>query len=477
METNQREYALVFQGQVTEGQDVEEVKARFTESMRCDPAKTETLFTGRRLLIKRFPTKEAAEQGALWLRQLGMVLEVIAVEKKEDTQAASALEQTRVSPPPPEPPLVPPSATEEPPATLPHGPEIWDETPSRPQADAERRLPFVFNGQGSEFFKIWIVNMLLSIITLGIWSAWAKVRTKRYFYGNTSLDGSGFEYLADPVKILKGRLLVFGVFAAFSLITKFYPLFNLIGGLLFLLLTPWIVRQSLRFQRHYTAWRGVRFAFVGTLGDASRAFVLWPTLTVLLFFLPAIWHRQTHYLIDHSCYGSTRLVNRSTIGNFFVVFGLLALLALLLSTVTAIMIPLIGLDLMTPSYRSQPGEIISAWLVILPLMTLVWIIMAALYKVRMVNLRLGKTEIGPHRIVTRYTFGSYLWLVLTNTLGVMLSLGMFYPFAKVRAARYAAERTEMVIQGDLDHFVASHQAEVSALGGEAADFFDMDIGF
>ena len=41
--------------------------------------------------------------------------------------------------------------------------------------------PVQFNGRGGEFFGIWIVNILLSIITLGIYSAWAKVRTKRYF--------------------------------------------------------------------------------------------------------------------------------------------------------------------------------------------------------------------------------------------------------------------------------------------------------
>ncbi len=31
-----------------------------------------------------------------------------------------------------------------------------------------------FSGRGSEFFGIWIVNVLLSILTLGIYSAWAK---------------------------------------------------------------------------------------------------------------------------------------------------------------------------------------------------------------------------------------------------------------------------------------------------------------
>ena len=317
METNGWEYALVFQGRVAEGQEVEEVKARFTEFMRCDPAKTEALFTGRRLIVKRFPAKEEAEQGAAQLRQLGMVMEVIVVDKKEAAPVALAPVAASVSfPPPIEPPTPSPVAEAPPQAVGPGVPEHQAEEPPSPEAAAERRTPLVFSGSGGEFFKIWAVNMFFSILTLGIWSAWAKVRTMRYFYGNTTLDGSAFEYLADPVKILKGRLLVFGGFAIFSAVAKFYPAIGPIGGLVLFALTPWIVRQSLRFQRHYTAWRGVRFAFVGSLGEAFRAFVLWPVTAFLIISLPLIWHSQTHYLVDHSCYGSTRLANRSTGGIF-----------------------------------------------------------------------------------------------------------------------------------------------------------------
>ena len=56
----------------------------------------------------------------------------------------------------------------------------------------------VFSGKGGEFFGIWIVNILLSICTLGVYSAWAKVRTTNYFYGNTKLGGSPFVYTSKP---------------------------------------------------------------------------------------------------------------------------------------------------------------------------------------------------------------------------------------------------------------------------------------
>ena len=80
---------------------------------------------------------------------------------------------------------------------------------------------FEFKGNASEYFRIWIVNIALTILTLGIYSAWAKVRTNRYMYANTYLNGSNFEYNADPVRILIGRIIVVTLYALFVLFLFF----------------------------------------------------------------------------------------------------------------------------------------------------------------------------------------------------------------------------------------------------------------
>lgn len=58
---------------------------------------------------------------------------------------------------------------------------------------------FEFHGRAGEFFRIWIVNVVLTMLTLGIYAAWAKVRTMRYFYGNTMLDGKPFDFTGNPI--------------------------------------------------------------------------------------------------------------------------------------------------------------------------------------------------------------------------------------------------------------------------------------
>jgi uncharacterized membrane protein YjgN (DUF898 family) len=76
--------------------------------------------------------------------------------------------------------------------------------------ERERTLAFrfEFTGTAREYFSVWVVDVLLTALTLGLYSPWAKVRTKRYFYGHTWLDGAAFEYRGEPRVILARRLRV-----------------------------------------------------------------------------------------------------------------------------------------------------------------------------------------------------------------------------------------------------------------------------
>src|SRR6266853_342313 len=82
-------------------------------------------------------------------------------------------------------------------------------------SDPVKRHPVEFTADAGEYFRIWIVNLALTIFTLGIYSAWAKVRKRRNFYGHTRGDGESFEYRANPIAILTGRLIAVALFAVF----------------------------------------------------------------------------------------------------------------------------------------------------------------------------------------------------------------------------------------------------------------------
>jgi len=121
-----------------------------------------------------------------------------------------------------------------------------------------------------------LVNIILSVITLGIYSAWATVRRKQYFYGNTKLLGSSFEYLASPVKILKGRIIVAGFFILYSAISTIAPIISGIMSLVFILILPWLIVRSLVFNARNSAFRNIRFGFKGSIMEAVKVYILWP---------------------------------------------------------------------------------------------------------------------------------------------------------------------------------------------------------
>lgn len=141
--------------------------------------------------------------------------------------------------------------------------------------------PFKFHGRDSEYFGIWIVNVLLNIVTLGLYSPWAHVRNKQYFYGNTELAGERFEYLATGKQIFLGRMLAGGLFAVYMLVQNSLPEISFAIGLIIFLLMPWIVRRSLSFNARMTRYRGVRFEFLGTVKGAYIQLFLKPILGYL----------------------------------------------------------------------------------------------------------------------------------------------------------------------------------------------------
>lgn len=146
----------------------------------------------------------------------------------------------------------------------------FESAPSNPN---ETLTPLEFTGKASEYFGIWITNILLSIVTVGIYSAWAKVRTKKYFAHHTLLADTGFDYHAKPLNILKGRIIAVVLYSIYGLVSQASPLLAVIFLGLVFLATPWIILQSMRFNLRNTSHRGLRFNFVGKLGEAVKIYI------------------------------------------------------------------------------------------------------------------------------------------------------------------------------------------------------------
>lgn len=381
-----------------------------------------------------------------------------------------------------------------------------------PQAvGPEQAYDFEFRGRAGEFFRIWIVNVVLTVLTLGIYAAWAKVRTRRYFHGNTLLDGKPFDFTANPIAILKGNLIFGGLFILYSVAGAVFPPLAIAVMLLIAALAPWLIHKAMRFRAHHTVHRNVRFGFRGTTGEAYAVFFGWPILVALTLGIlgPYVQFRQRKYFLGNLAWGKAEAAMRGSAGFFYKTFfkmvGMIlipVLLAILATLAVPAMselverqkeaaameqsaVPDAAPDKAAAEDAQSSGETrkvspgLEALAFVVGLGVYVFMFFTIIYyQVRTQNYCLNTTHWGEvGRLESRVRVRDLMWLYFSNGVAVLLSLGLLIPWVKIRMARYRAQRTRFLCAGSLDAVTAGVVVEESAMGDAGADVFDFDIGF
>lgn len=337
-----------------------------------------------------------------------------------------------------------------------------------------------FHGDGGEYFGIWIVNLLLSILTLGIYSAWAKVRRLQYFYRNTELDCARFDYHADPVKILKGRLIGFTLFAIYNIAHEF----SLFGGqlmfLFLMLVLPLLLRASFRFQAVNSSYRGLRFGFDGTRAQAYKVFLLGPLLGVLSLGLAWPWiHRQIKaYQRGQTRFGRTQFDYQAPVLGFYRIYAVCLLLLLMGPVLLGFSAAALTGVVEQPADSGGRVEQITMMVYLgVGAMVLFMLSIGPYFAARMQNLNWSHTRLADWAFSSDLRARSLFWVQLSNLVLVIVTLGLFKPWADVRVARLRLEAIAMHGDGDSEAFLRGVREAESATGEETAEMFDMDLGF
>jgi uncharacterized membrane protein YjgN (DUF898 family) len=350
-----------------------------------------------------------------------------------------------------------------------------------PGAVSGKPEPIIFTGEWTEYFKIWIVNVLLTIVTLGIYAAWAKVRKRRYFYSNTNLFGHTFEYLADPVKILYGNLIVAGGFLLYVLLGAFSPLLQLPILILFVIAVPWFIVRALSFNARNTAWRGLRFTFNGTYGGSAAVFLLWPMLVPLTlgFIFPFVARKQKEFVVNHHGYGASPFSFAGQTVDFYKIYGIAALFFLPLVVAYFAFIFMMAAAAMQQGGAAQPPNIgAMGSLGALFLLAAPFAIAGIFYfRSRMFNYVWNNTALAGNQFIASMRARDLFVLHFVNSLVTLLTIGLLHPWAAVRMYKYQMDSLHVLPAGNVDAFVAAAQPQVSAVGVAADDFFDFDLGF
>ncbi len=303
-----------------------------------------------------------------------------------------------------------------------------------------------FHGAGGSLFGISIVNIFLTIITLGIYYFWAKVRVRSYLLSETEFDGDRFAYHGTGKELLVGTLKATVLFLVPVAGLRFLaelpgvPLgIRVVAGLVatvaILILIPLAMVGARRYRLSRTSWRGIRFSFRGPAWDFVKLFIggsLLSGLTLGLYY-PFFDTKRHAFFVSHSYFGSRKFEfdgrGRDLFGSF--------LLAALLTPFT---------------------------------LGLIWIWYAAK----------KQRYFWEHTLFEGATFrypvtgGALLLLYLGNILLLIVTLGLAWPWVAIRTIRFSLRY--LTLKGSLELAAIEQEAQAASATGEGLSGI-MDAGF
>lgn len=361
-----------------------------------------------------------------------------------------------------------------------------------------RRMEFRFYGTALEYFGIWIVNLFLSIITIGIYTAWAKVRRLRYFYGNTELDGHRFEYHARPMQILIGRIIVVALLLAYNLLVTLSPLFSILL-VPYLLGLPWIINRAMRFNARVTSYRNVRFNFRGSYGGALVVFVLMPIVSLLSLGLlhPITTRMVSNYTGRNTSWGSAQFMTQVGTGSVYKAYGLSFIFFILLfaggtlaawQMLNAVDLSFIGrwLELLGEEGAEDAdprmvGTIFTSIMLFYAVLVLAWLH----YRAQVRNIAFNASVMNHarsdggedvFRLHSSLSAMKYVWILVSNLFVILATAGLMRAWAAIRTWRYLAANSALSGDGDLGRISQEMEQEGAAASAEYLDIEGIDFG-
>jgi uncharacterized membrane protein YjgN (DUF898 family) len=317
---------------------------------------------------------------------------------------------------------------------------------ARPAARNGTRRPR-FMGSGAALFGIHVVNVLLTLLTFGVYFFWAKVKVRAYLFSETDFDGDRFAYHGTGREMFVGFLkaLVF-FFIPISLLSMLPELTgaplpvrygaSMLSYLLASFFVPMAMIGARRYRLSRTSWRGIRFSLRAKTGDFVR---LWSWNTFLVagtlgLYYPIYIMRRQDFLTRHMWFGSQR-------------FGFDGR----------------GRDLFWPFL---------AMVVLFPFtLGLSWFGFAA----KKARYFAAHTTFGSARFESSVRAMPLAWLTISNLLGLVCTLGLAWPWLSVRSLRFAY--ANLSLEGPLALETITQQAQtVTATGEGLAGFLDADLG-
>ena len=391
---------------------------------------------------------------------------------------------------------------------------------------SEHRLEFT--GTGADYFRIWIVNLCLTVLTLYVYAPWAKVRAERWFAAHTVLDGTAADYHARPRQLFLGSWIGFALllFLSFgdllgetmlwAVVLAPYTLLPLLGA--------WAAARSRAFRAAMTSWRGVRFGFSGTPGAFLRYRVVWPmwlgllagaslgladalagpsparfwgivggTCLAAIALVPVPRARLARYVASRYRFGDSRFESSVGVGAVYLIHlralgsgllwaaGLWALVeaAVRLRWGVSASAGAIGIAHEVAEIGFGAPDPRIAWAMLAGLaLALAAIPGGAALAALMREHVFARTRSPDLALRSTVRPAGLVWLGLSNALLLVATAFLAWPWVRVRRARFFLEGTRVIERRPLAALVERRrEAAAGGVGDEIGDVIDVDAGF
>jgi len=364
-----------------------------------------------------------------------------------------------------------------------------DQAPTATAFPADARAVLVYDGRISELFGVFLLNLLLTIITFGIFRFWAITRIRRYLWSHMRFEDTRFTYTGKGKELFLGFLLamlILGlIFSGVAMVTvalaRSHPALSAIPigvayiGVFILFGAAHFSAQRYRLSR--TEWRGIRGGMEGSALRYGLAWMLYLLACVVTLYQAVPWMQVglARRRINASRFGSAVFRCEGRAGRLYLIWlativGYLLLLGLIAAIVAAVewrsLAPVFSETIKGPgaeiAIRNAVPVVVAGILAFLVGSGL----LATWYYTSLLRLILGNTTAvvpgsighGTLRFHSTVNAGSLLWLVVSNFLIALVTLGLGLPIVLHRYARYLARTTQMTGTFDATALVQSTMA-------------------
>lgn len=305
-----------------------------------------------------------------------------------------------------------------------------------------------FQGNGFDYFKIQLVNIILTIVTLGLYYPWAKARTLNYMYGQTLFQGQPFVFTGTGNEMFKGYIKALGIIIVIYGIGVFIALSNIWGHggtqlvllalyLLLFLIMPLAIHGSYRYRFAKTVWSGIRFGYSGDKTELIKIFIKGLFLTIITFGIYGAWFSMNlrRYLLCHIRIGNARFSYKGVGDEYF--------------------------------WLNVKGYFLTLFTVGIYIFW--W--QKELFAYFTDNLRLTKDD-QTMLVKSNATGVDFAGLIIVNLLLLVFTLGLATPWIVVRTMRFVFNHIELDGTIQFDQLRQEQNDFSDATGEDIADFFD-----